>query len=400
MKKTFYYLAIFLGLALTSCEPMDDIHDEINSKLDNERAVGDISYTLTEDNYKKDLGLSHSNFDSVDDAKILLPGFLADKYPNYGTKSTAVISFDVYAPVSTEKVRINYTVTTDDYDSNPDTEKYNNFDKESQIFAFLNSKYTDLANRTLVSLTYKFYDGSSTQTLNNGFLYVNGEFNKIMGLSDSEYQAAGESYSDFSSEDEANAKLPIFLKDKYKYDGLSAGTVVSVMYKLYKSDADDIDNDGISVDNPDTEAVEPSERLDYPYIKNFVFNGTDFELYNNSVTASIKFGSIDGVWIPDNTIRRSLTGSDYSVVGSALIDVYPGPADNVGSYQSFDIRTSSGNYWNPSMLVEAMNVVLDNLMPNAEEGQQYVVTFAVYNGAVVNQELSLIKKAGVWVLNQ
>src|SRR5664279_2055003 len=108
MKKTFYYLAIFLGLALTSCEPMDDIHNEINSKLDNERAVGDIFYTLTEDDYLKELELGHTSFNSLDDAKILLPGFLEDNYPNYGAKSSAVISFDVYAPVSTEKVRINY----------------------------------------------------------------------------------------------------------------------------------------------------------------------------------------------------------------------------------------------------------------------------------------------------
>ncbi len=399
MKNTFYYLAIFLGLAVTGCEPMEDIHNEINDRLDNELAVGNIQYTLTEDDYDE-LGLNFPNFNSVDDAKELLPSYLADMYPYYGAKSTAVISFDVYAPVSTEKFRINYTVTTDDYDSNPATEEFNNFRYESQIFDFLNSKYTDLANRTLVSLTYKLYDGSSLHTLNDGFLYVNGEFKKILGLTSSEYQAAGESYSDFSSEDEAEAKLPIFLKDKFKYDGLSAGDVVSVMYKLYKSDVDDIDNDGISVDNPDTEDEEPSERLDYPYIKNFVFNGTDFELYNNTVTESIKFGNIEGVWIPDNTIRYSLAGSDYSLVGSAFADIYEGPAANVGNYQSFDGRSSSGNYWNPDMLVEAMNAVLDNLMPNAEEGQQYVVTFAVYNGSVVNQELSLIKEGGEWVLNQ
>jgi len=398
MKKTFYYLAIFLGLALTSCEPMDDIHDEINSKLDNERAVGDIIYTLTEDDYD-DLELNYPTFNSIDDAKSLLPGFLVDNYPNYGTKSSAVISFDVYAPASTEKVRINYTVTTDDYDAYPATEEHNNFDKDSQIFTFLNDRFPALENRTLVSLKYKFYSGS-LMYLNDGFLFVNGEFVKIDGLTDAEYQAAGESYSDFSSEDEAEAKLPIFLKDKFKYDGLSAGSVVSVMYKLYKSDVDDIDNDGISVDDPDTVDEEASERLDYPYIKNFVFNGTDFELYNNAVTESIKFGNIDGVWIPDNTIRYSFAGSDYGVVGSALIAVYPGPADNVGSYQSFDVRTSSGNYWSPSMLIEAMNVVLDNLMPNAEEGQQYVITFAVYNGSVVNQELSLIKTNGEWVINE
>jgi len=399
MKNIFYYLAIFLGLALTSCEPMDDIHDEINSRLDNERAVGDISYTLTEDDYLKELKLSHTSFNSVDDAKILLPGFLTDNYPNYGAKSSAVISFDVYAPVSTEKYRINYTVTTDDYDAYPASEKYGNFDKDSQIFTFLNDKFPALENRTLVSLKYKFYSGS-LMYLNDGFLFVNGEFVKIDGLTDSEYQAAGESYSDFSSEDEAEAKLPIFLKDKFKYDGLSVGSVVSVMYKLYKSDVDDIDNDGISVDDPDTEDEEPSERLDYPYIKNFVFNGTDFELYNNAVTESIKFGNIDGVWIADNTIRHFLTGSDYTIIGNALIDVYPDPASSAGRYGNFDRRVDEAAYWNDDMILEAMNLLLDNIDPSAEEGQKYVLTFDIYNGSNTTEEISLIKEAGVWVLNQ
>jgi hypothetical protein len=387
MKNIFYYLAIFLGLAVTGCEPMEDIHNEINASLDNELAVGDITYTLTEDDYDE-LGLNFPNFNSVDDAKELLPAYLADMYPYYGSKSTANITFDIYAPKSTEKFLKAYSVTTEDYDSYEDTEKYDNFDDEDQIYTFLNDKFPDIENRTLISLTYKFYDGS-LKTLNNGFLYVNGEFTKIEGLTDAEYNMAGEGYANFSTEDEALAKLPVFLKEKYKYELLQAGDIKPIMYKLYTTDVQDIDGDGSTTDS----AV-------YSYVKYFIFDGTNFSPYNNTLSQSIQFGNIDGVWIPDNTIRYSLAGSDYSLVGSAFADIYEGPAANVGNYQSFDGRSSSGNYWNPDMLVEAMNAVLDNLMPNAEEGQQYVVTFAVYNGSVVNQELSLIKEGGEWVLNQ
>ncbi len=387
MKKTFYYLAIFLGLVLTSCEPMEDIHNEINSKLDNERAVGDITYTLTEDDYD-DLGFNFPNFGSVDEAKTVLPGFLEDKYPNYGAKSSANITFDIYAPKSTEKFLKVYKVTTEDYDSYEDTEKYDNFDDEDQIYTFLNDKFPDLENRTLVSLTYKFYDGS-TKTLNNGFLYVNGEFHFIPGLTDEEYELVGESFPNFSSEDEADVKLPLLLKEKYKFEILEAGDIKPVMYKLYTTDVQDVDGDGSTTD-----------RTTYSYVKYFIYDGSKFSPYNNTVSQTLQFGNINGIWVPDNTIRYNLAGSDYSVVSSAFIDVYPGPADNVGRFQSFDVRSSSGNYWSSSMLIEAMNAVLDNLMPNAEEGQQYVVTFAVYNGSVVNQELSLIKEGGEWVLNQ
>jgi hypothetical protein len=387
MKNIFYYLAIFLGLALTSCEPMEDIHDEVNSKLDNERAVGDITYTLIEDDYD-DLGLDFPNFNSVDDAKSLLPEFLADSYPNYGDKSSANITFDIYAPLPTERSLIVYEVTTEDYDANEETERFDNFDDEDQIFDFLAGKFPDLENRTLISLTYEFFDGRPN-TFNNGFLFVDGEFTLIPGLTDEEYNLLGERFSNFSNEDEADEKLPLILKEKYKFENLEAGDIKPIMYKLFVTDEDDVDGDGSITD-----------RTTYSYVKYFVFNGSSFEPYGNTLSQSIQFGNIDGTWIPDNTIRYTLAGSDYSVVSGALIDVYPGPADNVGRFQSFDVRSSSSNYWNPSMLIEAMNVVLDNLMPNAEEGQQYVVTFAAYNGAVVNQELSLIKSNGEWIVNE
>ena len=211
----------------------------------------------------------------------------------------------------------------------------------------------------------------------------------IPGLTDEEYNLLGERFSNFSNEDEADEKLPLILKEKYKFENLEAGDIKPIMYKLFVTDEEDVDGDGSTTD-----------RTTYSYVKYFVYNGSSFEPYGNTLSQSIQFGNIDGVWIPDNTIRYNLAGSDYSVVGSALIDVYPGPADNVGRFSSFDVRESSSNYWSPSMLIEAMNVVLDNLMPNAEEGQQYVVTFAVYNGSVVNQDLSLIKTNGEWVINE
>jgi hypothetical protein len=387
MKNTFYYLAIFLGLALTSCEPMEDIHDEINSTLDNEKAVGDIVYTLTKDDYLKEMDLAHTNFNSLDQAKELLPAFLADQYPYYGATSSALITFDIYAPKSTEKSLIVYEVETEDYDAYPETEKYNNFDDMDQIYTFLNDKFPDLANRTLVSLTYKFYDGN-TNTVNNGFLYVNGEFEFIPGLTDAEYAQAGEGFPNFSSEDEAEAKLPIFLKEKYKYELLQKGDIKPIMFKLYTTDVQDVDGDGSKTD-----------RTTYSYVKYFLFNGSDFVPYTNTVSQSLKFGNIDGTWIPDNTIRYNFTGADYAFVSNAFITKYPGPAKNVGDYKSFDVRSGRDNEWKPEMLLEAMNVALNNIMPNAEEGQKFVVSFNVYNGSVVTETLSLIKVNGAWVLN-
>ena len=81
------------------------------------------------------------------------------------------------------------------------------------------------------------------------------------------------------------------------------------------------------------------------------------------------------------------------------MDQYPGPADNVGYFGSFDRRTASSNYWSDSMLLEAFNILLDAMDASAEEGQKYVLKFVVYTGATGNEIMSLIKTDGLWVVN-
>jgi len=168
MKKIIYCLAI-LGTILTGCNPNEDIYNALDAK--EEVIAGDVVYTLTDEDYDA-LEKSFGNFNSEDEAKSLIPGLLDEKYPVWGLGSSAVVTFDLYAPKREEKSIIRYTVTTEDYDSNPETERFNNFDDEDQIIDLLNVKYPSPSDRTLVSLTYKFYDGS-LNTLNNGFLYIN-----------------------------------------------------------------------------------------------------------------------------------------------------------------------------------------------------------------------------------
>ena len=76
---------------------------------------------------------------------------------------------------------------------------------------------------------------------------------------------------------------------------------------------------------------------------------------------------------------------------------YPGPADNVGYFGSFDRRASSSNYWSDSMLLEAFNVVLDARDAGAEEGQKYLLTFLTFTGSVEDETQKVIKSGGVWV---
>lgn len=90
MKKILLLITVFT-LVFTSCDPLEDINAEIDAATNNP-IVGDVIYTLTAEDYES-LDLSKSYFDDNDIAKAMIPAFLTDKYPVWGNKSSAFISY-------------------------------------------------------------------------------------------------------------------------------------------------------------------------------------------------------------------------------------------------------------------------------------------------------------------
>jgi predicted small secreted protein len=142
MKKIFYLLVIF-SMVFTSCNPLEDIHNDIDSQLNADGIVGDVSRTLSDEDYA-DLDLSFGNFSSEEDAKAMLPEFLLEKYPALGVTlnsdgsikeaSSAAITYKLFSPISSTE----YTVTDEDYaDFGSD-----NLTTDAQFDAFLSSKFT------------------------------------------------------------------------------------------------------------------------------------------------------------------------------------------------------------------------------------------------------------------
>jgi hypothetical protein len=119
--------------------------------------------------------------------------------------------------------------------------------------------------------------------------------------------------------------------------------------------------------------------------------------YQSTIDTSLQFGNDGSTWVPDNTIRYTLTGADVAFISDAFIDIYPGPADNVGFFGSFDRRSGSSNYWSDDMLLEAFNALLENGNFVTAEEQKYVLTYVIYNGSTTNETKSVIKTGGVWV---
>ncbi len=354
MKKIFYLIMI-LGVTFTSCDPMDDIHAEIDAQ---QKVIsGEVDFTLSDDDYD-DLDLSFGNFNSVDDAKSMIPALLTDKYPVWGKGSLATVTFKWYNKKETYSENVYELSSSEHNEVTGNT--YGNFDRDYHATNFLEAKYPDAEDGDFYSLKYKFYAGSVT-TLTDGFYFMNGEWNKIAGFTPDQYKAMGEGFPNFSSHDEAEAKTPIALIDIYKFDPKSAGDIVSTMYELYKGGG-----------------------VTKSYTANYVFDGSSWSKYNNVANETIKFGHDGTTWVPDNTIKYTLTAADYDLVGN-------------GYYGNFDVRAGKAEE-SEDVRLEKINIILLNNFPSDAEGQKYSVSYNVYNGADAVYTMNVIKVGSEYVL--
>ena len=269
MKKIFLLLTVF-SMVFTSCNPLEDIYEELDA---NATVIsGEAVFTLTDADYT-DLGLSFGNFSSLDDAKTKLPSFLSKKFPVWGKESLAAVTFKLYNPKRTEKSLKIYEVTPADYVAGGHT--YGNFDSYSDISDFLDSKYPAAPDRMLVNLTYEYYAGT-TKTLENGFIIVNGKWEMATGITDAEYTAMGEARAQFDSETEALQKIPVYAGTKFQYENKKAGDIEGIMYKLYVTDTQDVDEDGRTDD-----------KTVYSFVTYVIFDGVNWSNYDNIINDTL-----------------------------------------------------------------------------------------------------------------
>ena len=527
MKKIFYSFAI-LTLLFTSCNPMEDIYEEIDAKTDLDAIVGDITRTLSDEDYET-LELSYGSFSSTDDAKTMLPSFIAGEYPALGVTykadgsineaSSAAITYKLYSPINFEAYtltdadytdfgatslntsgdfnaflgaqfpsepngsvvdltyntlapQIEYTLSDDDFDlvgngqydnfdirSGRDEEtlesrrakietillnnfpdaavgqqylvsyaiydgsngvlqmllqlnasneyvlingytltdadfdlvgngRYNNFDvregkdeetveaRRAKIETILLNNFPTAATGDQYFVTYAVYNGTNT-TLNmllefdgSGYLLVEatviskttrftytGSWSEPITFSGSEYALMGQSYPNFSDEDEALYKIGIYLKTLYQF--AAADDFVAVQYDLYSG--------SLSTENV-----------------NYVFDGTVWNAIPTVIDTVLKFGHDGTNWVPDNTIKYTLTNADFNSVGN-------------GRYNNFDIRTGKDEETVAARLVK-INTILKANFPSAEEGQKFSVSYAVYDGTNSTRTTNVVKVGADYVL--
>jgi len=201
-------------------------------------------------------------------------------------------------------------------------------------------------------------------------------------LSSADYDSMGEGsgqpgrFNNFSSSTPADNYIPIFLSINDPFAFGQEEDELIVVYKYFSTSCFCTQTRGNA----------------------YTVIGGDWTPHTSVISTTLQFGHDGTQWVPDNTIRYTLSGSDVTYISEAFITIYPGPADNVGFFGSFDVRSGSPNYWSDSMLLEAFNVLLDDVVaPSAAEEQKYVLTYIIYNGTTTEESMSVIKTGGVWV---
>lgn len=351
MKKSVYLLMMFLGLALTSCEPMEDIHEEVEAELENRPVEGITAYTLTDDDYAA-LDLQYGSFSSLEEAANLIPGFLSEQFPVWGEGSLAQVTFDLYAPIRPES----YTVTAEGYAAVGLNVDY--FLNTSKIKEFLEYQFPQAGNNDYVELTYR------TVAVEQDYELTSEDFDliaEVLGATYPEPTANADQHSSFDrregettywSNEMILEAINVVMSENFPD---VEGQTYEVSYKIY---------DG----SPGTERMKVR------------FDGTAYVLFGAEA--------------------YTLAWYDYDLIGEQFATVYPIPASSAAQYSNFDIREGEPAYWSDAMILEAINVVLKDQFPNAEEGAQFDVTYKTYDGSSGYPIVSVILENGEYVIDE
>lgn len=318
MKKLFYFLTVFL-LVFTSCDPMEDIYNEIDQQQSKNKAVGDISYTLVEDDYKNKmkeggLELDKTFFANIDEAKTKLPVFLTNKYPTLGVSYKEDGSIDI---ASSANITFNYsdpimmdTYTVKDADYNAINLK--SLNSSNDFNKFFDYKFANTPKGSIIDLSYKTKSQKIDYT-----------------LTDVDYDLVGNGkYDNFDirpgkteeKEEARRTKIETILKKNFPQT--SKGQLYSVTYNYYNGSSDS----GTLL-----MLVQLNDSGDYELISSY-----------------------------------TLTNSDYTLVGN-------------GKYKNFDVRTGKGEEKEEARRVKIETILKKNF-PNAKDGDRFNVVYNVYSG--------------------
>ncbi|MCW2119143.1 hypothetical protein [Flavobacterium sp. 7A] len=383
--KNLKYIFLSFAIVFLSCESeLDKTYDELGNIPSPIKT--DLKYTLAEEDYasidatsKTDDYEIFNGIPSEEDAIQKLPAVILSKLVRV-EGAIAVITYNLYRP-NTLTSTTTYALTPEDYISQGgNIGKYGNFSNENDVAEFLNFKYPTAVPGMAVKLTYKIRLGATTQTVTKSFLFnTDLTWEGIFTLELTDYNALEQSFTNFADKDLAEKRIAIYLKSTYK-PFAEIGDVQSVLFTYTYFDSS-------------------SARKFEDVLLKYKYDGTNWVVIPSLSTQTSNFKYKKGVWVSNNVIKYPFKTIDYTdaVTGLSSDTDLTDEVANLSRYGNFS-RTGGTSGWEEPELLKAFNVVLKKNYPDAEEGQEFLVTVAVYNGTNTTEGFTVIlDKSGSYI---
>nr|WP_319510995.1 choice-of-anchor J domain-containing protein [uncultured Draconibacterium sp.] len=192
-------------------------------------------------------------------------------------------------------------------------------------------------------------------------------------VSDADFDSMGEGYgqpgyyNNFSSSITPTDYLGTFLSIKYPY--AQDDDEIIVVYDYYSSSS----------------GAQLRGNL-------YTFTDGAWANYESTQSTTLQFGHDGTTWVPDNTIKYTLTAADYAFIVDTYSDEYASYIATIANYQDFDYN------WTDEMILDVLNGLLFNNFPSAEEGQKFAVTYLMYDGGAFFETMYVVLQGGEYVL--
>lgn len=340
-------------VAFTACDPLEDTYNQLD--VENPKtATADVTVTLT------------NTYASETAATAAIPALIDKSYPQLGNGSSAAVTYNLTTySFNNNLVADKFTYTLTDADYALGGTNFKNFDRWSQVEAFLKAKYTSPKEGDLVTLTFAWYNSnvsSSATTITDSYYYKGGQWNDTYHVSATDYQSVDRGrFNNFVAADQDI--LPEYFNRflKAKTITANAGDIQYVSF-----------------------ANRPSSTT-FQTVMAMVFDGNNWNKVSANIVTptTLKFSKKNGTWVPDLTIKYTLIADNYVWIAE---NSTAGTADNRANLKSFKNFFQSGSptdtrYWTNEQIKDGLAQLLKNLYPNAEVGQKYQLSYIVYKGS-------------------
>lgn len=357
--------AAFAVMLIQACNPMEDILNELEVPT---TVVADLDITLTEDDYDI-VDLSFPNFSSEDDAKELIPVILTDKYPQLGEGSSAIVQYDLFDPIRINN-EVELTVMEEDYEALGNN--FGNFSSEGDIFDAVEYLHPNPEANDVVTLNYEWFcfgcpeEGPRTSKVT----YYDGRWYIAYVPTGDDYTFMGQSFPNFDSRTTARERIAKLFDINFPFAEEGDIRTAVFVYTFVPS--------GGSRQFEDFMAV-------------FEYDGENWKPFQDVVSQTLQLGHDGRGWVPDNTIKYTLTGADYVAIAENYESINSAGANSMATFGNYDI-----GLWPYEQILSSIAERLLDIFPAVEE-QKYLVSYATWEPGAGVRTIHLIYQGGAYV---